>query len=259
MLEFITAIARDAGALLRDGFRQQRQLNFKSRAEILTDMDLASERLIVDRIAAQFPHHRVITEEGGGRDHESEWIWLIDPLDGTNNYAHGVPFYAVSIAVLYRGALRYGVVYDPTHDECFTASGDGPALVDGAPIAVSTIDDLSYAQFTTGFSYDRWTRPVTNLAETQAMVMRCQDVRRMGCAALDLCYVASGRSDGFWEVVLRPWDSAAGALIVQRAGGRVTTLSGEPYDPWTQGVLASNGLLHEAMLKVLSGAATAES
>lgn len=250
MLEFVTSVAREAGALLRAGFRGERQLDFKSRAEIVTDMDLASERLLVDRIAARFPDHHILTEEGGGRNQTSRWAWLIDPLDGTNNYAHGLPFFAVSIALLEDDALQLGVVYDVMHDECFTATRDG-AWLNNAPLRVSPINDLRLAQLSTGFPYDRWSRPDTNVPEVQAMVMQCQDLRRMGSAALDLCNVAAGRTDGHWEVELKPWDSAAGALIVQSAGGRVTTLHGAPYRPWTPGTVATNGLLHNAVLEIL--------
>lgn len=253
-LEFIATIAREAGDILRSGFRQQRQLDYKSRAEIVTDMDVASERLLVDRIAARFPDHHILTEEGGGREQASEWVWVIDPLDGTNNYAHGVPFFAVSIAVLHENRLAYGVVYDVMHDECFTAAHDGPALVNGQPIHVSDRSDLRQAQLCTGFPYDRWSRPDTNVPEVQALVMQCQDIRRMGAAAIDMCYVASGRHEGHWEVELKPWDSAAAALIVQRAGGRVTLIDGTPYTPWGYNAVATNGLIHDALLAVLAQA-----
>lgn len=254
MLEFVTAIARDAGALLRAEFRRDRHLDFKSRAEIVTDMDLASERLIIECIAARFPEHHIISEEGGGDTRSSRWVWLVDPLDGTNNYAHGQPFFAVSIALLKDDALQLGVVFDPIHDECFTATSDDIARLNGQPIRVSSIDDLRAAQLSTGFPYDRWSRPDTNVPETAAMVMQCQDLRRMGSAALDLCAVAAGRSEGHWEVELKPWDSAAGALILRAAGGEVSDLYGGPYSPWTRHVVASNGRVHRAMLDVLATA-----
>lgn len=254
MLEFVTAIARDAGTLLRAEFRRSRQLDFKSRAEIVTDMDLASERLIIERIVARFPEHHIISEEGGGHERSSRWIWLIDPLDGTNNYAHGQPFFAVSIALLQDDALQLGVVYDPVHDECFTATSTEAARLNGQPIQVSAIDDLRAAQLSTGFPYDRWSRPDTNVPEFQAMVMQCQDLRRMGSAALDLCAVAAGRSEGHWEVELKPWDSAAGALIVAAAGGQISDLRGNAYSPWGHQALATNGRLHQAALDVLATA-----
>jgi myo-inositol-1(or 4)-monophosphatase len=252
MLDFITAIARESGDLLCNGFRHERKLDYKSRAELVTDIDVASERLIVERIATRYPDHHIITEEGGGREQASPYVWLIDPLDGTNNYAHGVPYFSVSIALLEQDRLIAGVVYDPLHDECFTAEAGSPALLNGQPLSVSTVDDLTHAQLSTGFPYDRWSRPDNNVAAVQAMVMRCQDLRRMGSAALDLCSVAAGRFDGHWEMSLKPWDSAAGALIVQQASGRVTTIGGKPYSPWNPHVVASNGLIHDAMLDVLS-------
>jgi myo-inositol-1(or 4)-monophosphatase len=254
MLELITTVARDAGAILRAGFRGERQLNFKNRTELVTDMDLASERLIVARIAERFPDHQIVTEEGGGRDHQSRWVWLVDPLDGTNNYAHGVPFFAVSIALLVDQSLQLGVVYDPIHDECFTATAGGGALLNGQPLRVSQIDELRRAYLSTGFAYDRWSGGPTNLPEMQALMMECQSVRCMGSAALDCCAVAAGRSDGYWELHLSPWDGAAGVLIVQEANGRVTNVGGGAYHPWTPDVVATNGLIHDAVLDVLSKA-----
>jgi myo-inositol-1(or 4)-monophosphatase len=254
VLELITTLAREAGAILRAGFRGERQLNFKNRTELVTDMDLASERLIVARIAEHFPDHQIITEEGGGREHQSRWIWLVDPLDGTNNYAHGVSYFSVSIALLVDDVLELGVVYDPIHDECFTATAGRGALLNGRPIRVSSVDELHYAYLATGFAYDRWSGKPTNLPEMQALMMECQSVRCMGSAALDLCAVAAGRSDGYWELYLNAWDSAAGALIVQEAGGHVSNVNGGAYSPWTPDVLATNGQVHAAALDVLSKA-----
>jgi fructose-1,6-bisphosphatase/inositol monophosphatase family enzyme len=146
MIDVVTGIAREAGAVLRDGFGRKRQLDFKSRSELVTDMDLASERLIVERLATHYPDHHIITEEGGGREQASRYVWLVDPLDGTNNYAHGNPFFSVSIALLEDAVLKLGVVYDPIHEECFTATLDGPALLNGQPIRVSQIHELRHAQ-----------------------------------------------------------------------------------------------------------------
>ncbi len=256
MLDVVIDIAREAGALLLAGFRRERTLDFKSRAEIVTDMDLASERLIVERLAARFPDHTIVTEEGGGLERASPSVWLIDPLDGTNNYAHGLPYWAISIALLEHERLMLGVVYDPIHDECFAATHDGPATLNGAPIGVSRIAELTHAQLTTGFPYGRWTHGDSNVAEVGAMVMRCQDLRRMGSSALDLCYVAAGRNDGHWELRIQPWDGAAGALIVQRAGGMVTAIDGSAYTPFNPPIAASNGLIHREMLDVLATART---
>jgi len=255
MLDWIAHIAREAGAMLRAGFRQQRRLDYKNRSELVTDMDIASERMLVERIAGRFPDHHIITEEGGGREHASAWQWLIDPIDGTHNYAHGVPYYAVSIALLENGKPAFGVVYDPSHDECF-AAGAGPATLNGEPIVVSTVDSIARAQVSTGFPYAAGTRADNNIAELAVLVAAFQDLRVMGSAALDLCAVAAGRSDVYWEPDLKPWDSAAGALIVMRAGGRVTDRNGRPFSPWTPGVLASNGLLHEETLRLLEKRST---
>ncbi len=253
-IDVAAAIARESGVLLREGFGRKRQLDFKSRAELVTDMDLASERLIVERIAAHYPDHQIITEEGGGREEQSRFVWLVDPLDGTNNYAHGNPFFTVSIALLEDNELQLGVVYAPMQDECFTAVRGGPALLNDKSVQVSEITELRYAQVSTGFPYSRWTDGVTNVPETAEMIMRCQDVRRMGSAALDLCYVAAGRHDAHWELVLKPWDSAAGALIVMMAGGQVSSCAGEPYTPFEGGIVAANPGLHGAIVGVLAEA-----
>lgn len=254
MLDFVVSVAREAGDLLQSGFRQQHRLQFKSRAELVTDMDVGSERLIVDRIAARFPDHHIITEEGGGRERRSRWTWLIDPLDGTGNYAHGIAYWAVSISLLQDDALILGVVYDPIHGECFTAERDQPARLNGDLIRVSPIAELRYALISTGFPYERWSGGPSNVPETAAVVLRCQDLRRMGSASLDLCAVAAGRCDGHWEHSLRPWDSAAAALIVQQAGGRMTQLNGDPYQPQVPRVVGTNGLIHDELLAVLAGA-----
>lgn len=249
MLQWITDVAREAGAMPRQGFRQQRTLDYKSRSELVTDMDVAGERLIVERIATRFPDHHIITEEGGGREQVSAWQWLIDPIDGTHNYARGVPCYSVSIALPHDQRPAFGVVYNPTHDECF-AAGDGPATLNGKPIRVSTVDRLARAGVWTGFPYPDGTRTasVSDLGTLQATV---QDLRVMGSAALDLCFVAAGHADVYWEPELKPWDSAAGALVVVRAGGRVSDRNGQPFSPWTPSVLASNGLLHDEVLRLL--------
>lgn len=259
MLDQIVTIARNAGDMLRREFRRDRRVDFKSRAELVTDMDLASEQLIIKQLSSLYPDYDILSEESA----HSDWlhftdnepanpIWLIDPLDGTNNYAHGIPFFSVSIALVDRGMLMLGVVYDPIHDECFAVERTSPPRLNGNPIVVSTVDDLRHAQLSTGFPYDRWSRTDSNAEAAAAMVMQCQDLRRMGSAALDLCYVAAGRHDGHWEVELKPWDGAAGALMIQAAGGSITDMTGKPYRPWGGGVVASNKLIHAAMLDVLA-------
>lgn len=257
MLDFAIEIARAAGAILRDGFRRELLRDLKNRAELVTDMDFASERLLVKRIAARFPEHQIITEEGGGREQPSAYRWLIDPLDGTNNYAHGIHHFSVSIALQHGEQTILGVVYDPLHEEMFTAAADRPAQLNGQPLRVSPVDTLRHARLTSGFAYDRWTRPDTNLPEWATLMMRSQDLRCMGSAALDLCAVAAGRSDGHWELELKPWDSAAGALIVQQAGGIVSGLGDAAYTPWQPRVVASNGLIHRELLSALSEAGEA--
>jgi myo-inositol-1(or 4)-monophosphatase len=252
VLDFILAVAREAGELLREGFGQKHEITYKSRADLVTDRDISSERLILERITARFPDHQIISEESGIRERHAHWLWLVDPLDGTNNYAHTYPFFAISIAVLKDDSLEFGVVYDPIHNEWFTANRGGGAYLNDQPIHVSAIKDVRHAQISTGFPYARWSATPNNLREVETMVMACQSIRCMGAASLDLCYVASGRSDGHWEGELNSWDSAAGALIVQAAGGSVTNLANRMYSPWDPFVVATNGLIHEEVLRRLN-------
>ena len=251
MLAFIVDLAREAGALLRNGLDRPRELTFKSRADIVTDIDLASEQLLVRALREQYPDHTIVAEEGGGQDGANGYVWLIDPVDGTTNYAHGYPVFSVTLALLFQGQPQLGVVYDPLRDECFTAERTGGAWLNGRQLRASSTPDVRTALLSTGFPYHRFSRSDTNLPEFNAMIMRCQGVVRSGSAAIDLAYVAAGRTDGHWELGLKPWDSAAGALLVQEAGGQVTTWTGEAYDPWNGRVIATNGLLHEEIVAVL--------
>jgi myo-inositol-1(or 4)-monophosphatase len=247
--------ARGAGRLLRDELGGARLISHKrSVIDLVTEMDQRSERFIVERLLGAFPDHGVLAEEGGATRGRSEYRWVIDPLDGTTNYAHGLPVFAVSVALEHAGVVELGVAYDPTRDECFVAERGHGATLGGEPIRVSTTPSLDGALLVTGFPYDIRTTVETNLPEYAALSVRAQAVRRLGSAVLDLCYVACGRFDGFWELALGPWDMAAGGLIVQEAGGRVTSVRGGPWRLEGPGILASNGLVHDAILSGLDGA-----
>jgi myo-inositol-1(or 4)-monophosphatase len=247
--------ARGAGRLLRKELGGARRIRHKrSVIDLVTEMDQRAEALIVARLLGAFPSHAVLAEESGATDGRSEYRWLIDPLDGTTNYAHGLPIFAVSIALERSGVLELGVAYDPSREECFVAERGRGATLNGEAIRVSSVGTLDQALLVTGFPYDIRTTAETNLPEYAALSVRAQAVRRLGSAVLDLCYVACGRLDGFWELTLGPWDMAAGGLIVREAGGRVTDVRGGPWRLEGPGILASNGPVHDAILSGLGAA-----
>ncbi len=251
MLNFAISVARDAGRLLRDRVGTRIDIDHKGSIDLVTDVDLASERLIREAISTYYPRHEILAEEGGLSESGSEYRWIVDPLDGTTNYAHGYPIFCVSIALEYRGEIVLGVVYDPMRDELFTAERGGGAALNNRPIHVSKIAELMQGLLSTGFPYDIKTSKLTNLDHWANFAMNAQALRRDGAAALDLCYVACGRFDGFWELNLSPWDTAAGSLIVTEAGGRVTNFTGGLFSNYKPEVVASNCLIHDRMLEVL--------
>ena len=252
MLDFAIRLAQDAGRLLRDRVGTTIDIGHKGAINIVTDVDLASERLIREAIASHYPRHQVLGEEGGLDESSSDYRWVVDPLDGTTNFAHGFPMFAVSIALEYQGETVIGVVYDPMRDELFAAERGAGAALNQRPIHVSQTAELSRSLLSTGFPYDIRTSRLNNLDHWKNFAMNAQALRRIGSAALDLCYVACGRFDGFWELNLGAWDSAAGALIVAEAGGRVTNFSGGPFSKYKPETLASNGLIHSQMMDVLA-------
>ncbi len=252
MLNFAIRVAKDAGRLLRDRVGTNFGIDHKGDINIVTEVDLASERLIRDAISTYYPRHEILAEEGGLSESSSEYRWIVDPLDGTTNYAHGYPIFCVSIALEYRGEIVLGVVYDPMRDELFAAERGAGSALNHRPIRVSKTAELIQGLLSTGFPYDIRTSKLTNLDHWANFAMNAQALRRDGAAALDLCYVASGRFDGFWELNLSPWDTAAGALIVKEAGGQVTNFSGGPFSNYEAEVVASNGLIHDSMLEVLA-------
>ena len=241
-------IAREAGALLLTYFNPQIKIEYKGDVDLVTAADRASEKLIVERLQAKWPQHGIVGEEGTRSDIGAEYRWLVDPLDGTTNFAHGYPVFCVSIALVrHDDQLEVGVLYDPTRDELFAAERGGGATLNGAPMHVSKTAQLGESILGTGFpSHKRHKNP--NIHFYQQITLRSHGVRRAGSAALDLANVASGRYDGFWEFNLNPWDTAAGVLIVQEAGGTVTRFDGTPFRLDSREVLGSNGLIHEELL-----------
>src|ERR1700678_3741625 len=244
-LPAMSAIAREAGALLMHYFQKHIKIEYKGDADLVTAADRASEALIRERIQQQFPGHDVLGEEQGLNDQGSDYRWYVDPLDGTTNFAHGYPVFCVSLAVERRGQRIAGVIYDPTRDEMFTAELGGGARLNDNAIHVSTTANLGECLIATGFpSQKRHKNP--NIYFYHQLTLRTHGVRRAGSAALDLCNVASGRFDGFWEFNLNPWDTAAGVLIVEEAGGKVTDFSGGAFQIASRETVATNGLVHSA-------------
>jgi myo-inositol-1(or 4)-monophosphatase len=245
-------LARQAGAILRASFGGHLQVKHKGVIDLVTDVDQRSETFLLGEIRRRFPGQRIFTEESGIIEGAEGQIWYIDPLDGTVNYAHGLPIFSVSVAYAEQGEMRLGVVYDPMRDECFCAERGTGARLNGQLIRVAQASDLDQSLLVTGFPYDIRTNPNNNLDHYVHFATHSQAVRRLGSAALDLCYVAAGRLDGFWELSLSAWDVAAGGLIAQEAGAIVTNLAGEPdYLTAPQSVLAANATVHALMLKEL--------
>ena len=244
--------AQAAGRLLMKRFGRPVRTVHKGAIDLVTEMDTASERLIFETIQEEFPDDGLLSEEAPPEHLERPRRWIIDPLDGTTNYAHAFPIFAVSIALELEGTVVVGVVEDPVHRETFTAQLGGGARLNGEPIRVSGVSVLSDALLATGFPYDIHTSAVNNLDHFENFARRALAIRRPGAAAVDLAYTACGRFDAFWELKLKPWDVAAAALLVVEAGGAVSDFAGGPLDIYKPEIVASNGLLHETMVEVLS-------
>jgi myo-inositol-1(or 4)-monophosphatase len=239
-------LAREAGGLLMSYFGKV-AIEYKGDADLVTTADRNSEKLIVEQIRRRWPEHDLIGEEGSRKETGSDYRWYIDPLDGTTNFAHGYPVFCVSMALEYKGERIAGVIYDPTRDEMFAAGKGSGSRLNGVPILVSRTPHLQESLVATGFpSHKRHKNP--NIHFYHQLTLRSHGVRRAGSAALDLCYVSCGRYDGFWEFNLNPWDTAAGVLIAQEAGGTVTNFSGQPFSIDSRQVLASNSIIHEELL-----------
>jgi len=253
LLKTAVAASKEAGALLLDYVRSGFRIERKNPINLVTDADHAAEQCIIDRIRAHFPTHRFLAEERGRVEPSlSPYLWIIDPLDGTTNFAHGYPAYCVSIGLEYTGRCILGAVFDPSRNELFTAIESRGAQLNGQPIHVSDTMDLDSSLLVTGFSYDIRESPRNNLDHFAKFALKSQGMRRTGSAALDLCYVATGRFDGFWEVQLNPWDMTAGSVIVREAGGRLTNFCGDDLSIYGQELVASNGHIHQAMLQILN-------
>jgi myo-inositol-1(or 4)-monophosphatase len=244
-----------AGALQRAGQADGFRIDKKGVRDLVTEVDLACERMCREVLGARFPDHAILAEEqGGSSGPRGSHRWVFDPLDGTTNYAHGLPVYCSSLALEVDGEAIVGAIYDPSRDELFTAERGGGAYLNGRRLRVSTAGALLDALLVTGFPYDLQRDRPELLALFDAFLAQARAVRRLGSAALDLCYVACGRFDGFWERRLHPWDVAAGALVVAEAGGRVSLMDGGPYDLTAGQILASNGHIHDDMLAVIADA-----
>lgn len=247
--------ARLAGIYQRYRFESSLNVDMKGDKDLVTEVDKESERLIVEHLRAHFPDHDLVAEEGDYPMSGSAFCWIIDPVDGTTNYAHGFPWFCASIGLQSAGELVVAVIYNPIYDELYTATRGGGAFLNGRRLAVSAHVPLQKSLLGTGFPYDCATDPANNFSNFIAFQKAARGIRRAGAAALDLASVAAGRLDGFWELKLKPWDVAAGVLLVREAGGTVTTFDGSAYDVFNDRIVASNGLIHEEMVAMLAAVA----
>jgi len=257
-LKIAEQLAREAGALLREGYahglpHSDTAIAFehKGATDLVTEYDRRSEKVILDGLRRIFPDHAFNSEEEGHSAHSADYEWLVDPIDGTTNFAHAFPYFCVSVALARHGRPLAGVVYDPLRDELFAAEAGQGAVVNGRRLQVSSQADLGQALLATGFSYDVRTNPRNNFDQFRQFHLRAQSVRRAGSAALDCAYVAAGRLEGYWELNIKPWDVGAGGLLVAEAGGRATTPDGDENFLGSPTIVVSNGHIHAQMLRVL--------
>jgi myo-inositol-1(or 4)-monophosphatase len=252
MLETAIQAARTAGRILVERLPAEREVRVKGLRDIVTDADLAAEKAIVQTIRTHFPDHALLTEEGGEKAGDAPYVWVVDPLDGTTNYSRRFPVFSVSVGLVHRGQLTIGAVYDPLRDHLFVAERGHGARLNGKPLRVSAFDQMG--QSVVGLD---WAHAPKDRQEIVARLERvapaCHTVRGIGSAALGLCYVAAGWLDAYFHVGLKPWDMAAGLLLIQEAGGRVTDIQGGPWQPWESRVLVSNGHVHHALLELMDG------
>ena len=252
-LELAIAAAKEAGRIQMEHFGHSHPVQYKGDFNPVTEIDKACDLAITRIILDAFPDHDILTEESPFEGKGSLWKWIVDPLDGTTNYFHGFPFFAVSIGLEVEGEVKLGVVYHPALDELFHAEKGEGAYLNGKRIWVSRVDDLNKSFLCTGFPYDIRTHADFYLKYFRQFITRSFAIRRPGSAAIDLCYIAAGKFDGFWELKLHPWDVAAGGLMITEAGGRVTDFRGQPLNIYSEEILASNGLIHDQMLEVIRG------
>ncbi len=251
-LEVAEKAAQEAGKVLKDNLGKVQEIEYKAKNSLVTEVDNLSEGLIIEIIKSSFPSHGILAEESGRDKRISSHVWIIDPLDGTTNYAHTYPVFSVSIALEVEGVIRLGVVYDPMREELFSAELGKGAYMNGKVIRVSQTRAVEESLLCTGFTHENEWMVDENLRHFENFIRRSRAVRRDGSAALDLCYVACGRYDGFWELGLHPWDTAAGFLILKEAGGLVTDFSGNGFSIHDEEILATNGLIHDEMIGVIS-------
>jgi len=252
MIEDIIKIAKDAGSVIREGFGTNFNIEYKTNeSNLVTTIDKASEKLITEFIKKNYPSHGILAEEGGEIKNTSEYVWVVDPLDGTTNFAHGLPIFSVSIGVQKNSKTVAGVVYDVMNDIVYSSELGSGSFANGKKLNVNENDKLNHAVLVTGFPYNIAENPENALEKFSALTKASRAVRRLGSAAIDLCYVARGVFDGFWEVHLHPWDMCAGKLIVEEAGGLVSDFAGKDIDIYSKKILATNGKIHKTMIEFL--------
>ena len=251
-MEIARKAAREAGKIVHKHFGGKNQVRKKGDIDLVTEADLQSEQKIIETIARPFPNDSILSEETGAHQHLPNRVWLIDPLDGTTNFAHGLGIFAVSIAFFSDGKPLYAIVFNPHSGELFTAEKGQGAYLNNCRLSVSNTALVGDSLLVTGFPYNLERVTAALMARFESCLLAAQGIRRLGSAALDLCYVACGRMDGFWEENLNPWDTAAGMLIAQAAGGEVTDFDGEPFSVEKKQILATNGLIHSEMLALLN-------
>lgn len=250
-IDVVKEIALGAGEILVEKLHSGVSIQAKGSIDLVTDADKASEAFVVGELRRRFPQHGILAEESGRQGGTSDFLWVVDPLDGTTNFAHRFPYFCVSIALVKGNEVVVGVVYDPIKKECFASEKGSGAFLNDERITVSKSTTVLGSLLATGFPYDIATSTRTNLESFSRVNKASQGVRSLGAAALDLCQVAAGRLDAFWELVLQPWDLAAGGLMVKEAGGRVTDCFGERFNPLGSNVCASNGLIHDELLQLI--------
>lgn len=250
-LDAAVEAALKAGQLIKDMSKEILDITLKGEVDLVTQVDVRSETLIVDLLKTRFPDHGILAEERGSIRAESDYLWIIDPIDGTTNYAHSFPIYSVSIGLEYKGEVIAGVIYDPNLDELFTAEKGKGAFLNNEPIRVSSVSELGKSLLATGFPYNYRKDPERIIRYFTDFSLRAQGIRRAGAATIDLTSLACGRFDGYWELGLKPWDMAAGTLIASEAGARITKFDGSELDIRVPEILATNGRIHDQMLEIL--------
>jgi myo-inositol-1(or 4)-monophosphatase len=252
MIDDIIKIAKEAGVIIKEGFGTNFNIEYKTNeSNLVTEIDKASEKLITEFIKKNYPSHGILAEEGGEIKNTSEYVWVVDPLDGTTNFAHGLPIFSVSIGVQKNGSTIAGIVYDIMNDIVYSSELGSGSFANDKKLKVNENDKISHAVLATGFPYNISENPENALEKFSALTKASRAVRRLGSAAIDLCYVARGVFDGFWEVHLHPWDMCAGKLIVEEAGGSVSDFNGKPIDIFSKKILATNSKIHSTMVKFL--------